>query len=69
MRQIQIGIFVLGLISFLAAAFFIGQELGDTLWKIGVAAMLIDLVLMKVWPLAPRSEISASTPATARHAA
>jgi hypothetical protein len=60
MRQIQIVVFVLGLISFPAALFFIGQETGDTLWRVGVAGMLVDLVLMKAWPTARRSETSAS---------
>jgi hypothetical protein len=61
MRQIQISIFVLGLISFLAALFFIGQEMGDTLWRAGVAVMLIDLVLMKAWPTIRHPETSAPT--------
>jgi hypothetical protein len=54
MRTLQIGIFVLGVISFLAASISIGQQMGDTLWRAGIAAMLTDLVLMRLWPL-PRS--------------
>ena len=50
MRQIQITIFVIGLISFIAALFFIGQEMGDTLWRIGVAGMVTDIALMKLFP-------------------
>jgi len=50
MRQTQIGVFVLGLISLLAAAVFVGQQTGDTLWRAGIAAMLIDIVFMNLWP-------------------
>jgi hypothetical protein len=50
MRTVQIGIFILGLVSFLAAAFFTGEDTGETLWKTGTAAMLIDMVFMKLWP-------------------
>lgn len=50
LRQVEFGVFSLGLASFVAAAFFIGQETGDALWRIGVAAMLLDIVFMKLWP-------------------
>ena len=50
MRQAHIGVFILGLVSFLASAFFIGQQTGDTLWRVGAAAMITDIVLMKLWP-------------------
>ncbi len=50
MRIVQIVIFAIGVLSFLAAAFFIGQGMGDTLWRVGVAAMLIDLACAKLWP-------------------
>jgi len=54
MRTLQVGIFVLGIISFLAASVFIGQQMGDTLWRAGIAAMLTDLAFMRLWPF-PRS--------------
>lgn len=50
MRQVQIGIFAIGLVSFVASAFFVGGEMGDTLWRTGVAAMLLDMVFMRLWP-------------------
>ncbi len=50
MRQAQNGIFILGVISFLAAAAFMGEDTGDTLWRAGIAAMLIDIVFIKLWP-------------------
>lgn len=52
MRIVQVVIFLCGVISFLAAALFIEEPMGDTLWRLGVAAMLIDLVYMKLWPCA-----------------
>jgi hypothetical protein len=50
MRTLQIGILSLGVLSFLVAALFIGQGMGDTLWRAGVGALLIDLVCIKLWP-------------------
>jgi hypothetical protein len=52
MRIVQVGVFALGVVSFLSAAFFIGDQMGDTLYRVGVAAMLIDLVCMKLQPYA-----------------
>ncbi len=50
MRILQAVIFILGVLSFLAAAFFMGQDSGDTFWRVGVGLMLIDLAYMKLWP-------------------
>lgn len=50
MRILQMVVFILGVAAFVAAAFFVGQGMGDTLWRVGVAAMLIDLVCAKLWP-------------------
>jgi hypothetical protein len=55
MRNLQFGIFVLGVVSFLASAFFVGQGMGDTLWRVGVAAMLVDLVCLRLWPAASKA--------------
>jgi len=49
MRTAQIGICAIGVLSFLSSALFIGQEMGDTLWRVGVAVMLVDLVFIKLW--------------------
>jgi hypothetical protein len=59
MRQVQIGIFTLGVISFVAAVLFIGDDTGDVLWRFGVCTMLVDLVLVKLWP-----SLSAPPPST-----
>jgi hypothetical protein len=50
MRALQVVIFCVGVLSFLAAIFFIGAEMGDTLWRMGMAFLLIDLVCVKLWP-------------------
>jgi hypothetical protein len=50
MRNLQAAIFIVGVASFLASALFAGQEMGDTLWRAGVAAMLTTLTLRALWP-------------------
>ena len=50
MRQFQIGAFVLGVIAFLASACFTGQIMGDTLWKVGMAIMISNIMLRMLWP-------------------
>jgi hypothetical protein len=54
MRQFQIAVFVLGTASFVAAACFAGKELGDTLWRAGMAAVLFDIMCVQLWPAAKR---------------
>jgi len=41
---------VLGFLLLLAAAAFIGEVVGDALWRAGVAALLLDLASMRLWP-------------------
>ena len=61
MRYIQVIVFVVGLAAFLAALFFVGNETGDTLWRVGVAAVLLDVVCILLWPTpAFNSEIKGS---------
>lgn len=50
MRILQTGIFFLGVFCLVAALFFIGDDTADVLWRLSVALMLTDLVLMKLWP-------------------
>jgi hypothetical protein len=49
-RRFQVGLFVLGFLLLLAAAAFIGEVVGDALWRAGVAALLLDLASMRLWP-------------------
>ena len=50
MRQFQVFLFGAGVLAFLGSACFIGSNMGDTLWRTGVAVMLGDLVCMRLWP-------------------
>jgi hypothetical protein len=54
MRQVQIVILVVGVLSLIASAFGLGKDFGETLYKTGIALLLIDLVCMQLWPLGKR---------------
>ncbi len=54
MRNLQVLFFALGIVAFAAALAVAGGVLGDIFWRAGVALMLTDLVLMKLWPRAGR---------------
>jgi hypothetical protein len=47
-------VFVLGAVALLTAACFIGKDMGDTLWRIGIAALLFDVVCVQLWPSCKR---------------
>lgn len=51
MRFVQLLVFFVGLAAFLAAGFFAGTSTGDTLWRVGVAALLLDVVCIMLWPV------------------
>jgi hypothetical protein len=50
MRYLQIFVFVVGLAALIAALFFVGTGTGDTLWRVGVATLLLDVVCIMLWP-------------------
>jgi len=50
MRSLQIVLFIVGVAAFIAALAFIGNDTGDTLWRAGVAVLLLDVVCMMLWP-------------------
>ena len=52
MRQLQITMFILGAASLIASAFGIGKDFGETLYKTGIALLLLDVVCIQLWPLA-----------------
>jgi hypothetical protein len=56
MRNVQVGLFGYGLLCFVLALFFIGAQMGDTLWRAGLAGLLIDLVVIQLWP-APKKNL------------
>jgi hypothetical protein len=50
MKIFQIAVLLIGVAAFLVAAFSAGSWIGDVLWRVGVAAMLSDLVCIRLWP-------------------
>ena len=54
MRLFQIIVFLLGVAAFLVSAWFAGQSLGDTFWKVGVAALIGDITCILLWPAPKR---------------
>jgi len=57
MRPFQIVVFGLGTTALLAAACFIGKEMGNTLWRAGMATLLADLVCIQLWPCSKRPSL------------
>ncbi len=53
MRILQIALLWLALVVFMAALSFAGTGTGDVLWRVGVAALLVDVVAIMLWPRAP----------------
>lgn len=50
MRNLQIILFIIAVLSFIIALFFIGSDTGLDLWRAGVATLLIDVVCLLLWP-------------------
>ncbi|MGE5610580.1 MAG: hypothetical protein ACM359_15125 [Bacillota bacterium] len=55
MKPFQMVLFVFGVAAFLASLGFMGSNMGDTLWRAGVALMLGDVVCIQLWPAEKRS--------------
>jgi hypothetical protein len=50
MRTFQVVLFAVGAAAFLVSLAFVGGWIGDTLWRAGIAFMVSDLVVMRLWP-------------------
>lgn len=50
MRTLQITLFGLAVVAFLAALGFIGDDTGDVLWRLGLALLITDTVCIQLWP-------------------
>ena len=50
MRYFQIILFFIAALSFIIAVFFTGTEIGDILWRLGIAILLFDVVCIMLWP-------------------
>ena len=55
MRKFQIAMLILGTACLIASAFGIGKDFGETLYKTGIAFLLIDVVCIQLWPTAKSS--------------
>ena len=61
MRLIQVILILVGLTAFLAAVFYVGTDTGDALWRVGVAALLLDIVCIMLWPARSRDSETAGS--------
>lgn len=50
MRLFQIIAFFFGVAAFLVSAAFTETSTGETLWKVGVAIMIANIVCILLWP-------------------
>ncbi len=50
MKNLQLFLFAAAVMSFVAALFFIGNDMGETLWRAGMAILLVDTVSLMLWP-------------------
>ncbi len=56
MRLFQIIAFCFGVAAFLVSACFTETATGETLWKVGVAIMIGDIVCILLWPSPKQSK-------------
>jgi hypothetical protein len=50
MKSLQLLLFAAAVVSFVAALFFIGDDMGETLWRAGMAILFVDTVSLMLWP-------------------
>jgi hypothetical protein len=50
MRVFQIILFFVALLDLISALIFAGSVMGDILWRVGIAILLIDVVCIMLWP-------------------
>ncbi len=62
MRQLQVGLLVLAWAALVAALFFIGQGTGLDLWRVGIGLLLLDVVVIMLWPTSPEGARAPSEP-------
>ena len=56
MKNLQLPLFAVAVVSFVAALFFIGNDMGDTLWRAGMAILFVDTVSLMLWPTRVRDQ-------------
>ena len=52
MRFVQISLLCVAVVVFVIALFIAGTNTGDVLWRAGIAALLVDVVAIMLWPRA-----------------
>ncbi|MHC4093714.1 MAG: hypothetical protein ACYSVY_26165 [Planctomycetota bacterium] len=50
MKNLQLLLLAAAVVSFGAAPFFIGNDMGETLWRAGMAILFVDTVSQMLWP-------------------
>ena len=50
MRILEIVSFFVALTALIAALVTAGTALGDIFWRAGIAVLLVDIVMMMIWP-------------------
>ncbi len=50
MKNLQLLLFSVAVVLFVAALFFIGNDMGETLWRAGMAILFVDTVSLMLWP-------------------
>ena len=53
MRILEIVAFFVALTALIAALVTAGTPLGDIFWRAGIAVLLVDIVMMMIWPRSP----------------
>ena len=54
MRYFQIILFFIAALVFILSLFFIGDVVGDVLWRAGIAILLFDVVFIMLWQKKPK---------------
>lgn len=49
MRNLQIVLFVIAILSFIVALIYAGSITGEILWRAGISILLVDVVLIMLW--------------------
>jgi hypothetical protein len=50
MRNLQIVLFVIAVLSFIMALIYVGSVTGDIFWRAGIAILFVDVVFIMLWP-------------------
>jgi hypothetical protein len=54
MRYLQVVLFFCAALSLIIALFFAGTVMGDIMWRVGIAILLLDVVCIMLWRNKPK---------------